>query len=524
MSKITLDNLSDNLKAYLEGLGLSEEQVLNLINENGLDEEELKTMLKDTMSINELSTNSKTVIGAINELFQSANNGKELIANAIGEPVSSEDTFQAMSNDINGLLSTFKTNMMNNGVTVESSDKFKSLIDKITTMVEEGSGKGIQFASGNVTSTSSTTTYAINSTNLTNGYTIEVNNLTFKPYIVILTYGSVTLKKINACAIHIDDATNRYLLSTDSVGTSTNTWGQYTLTPVYTGNKTHTIAGMRDNGFLLYSGLQSTEFTYYAIGVGEEDTALRDSLASILTEEGVSVTEEDDMASLITKVDEEFSDKENEISNLETELASKVTPTGDAVAANVLSGKTFINSTGQTITGTMANKGTKTFTPKATEQSEDAGYYTKVSCKGDVNLVAANIVSGKKIFGVTGTATVASLGGKNFASGTCNVTCGSGANTSVSITTNLSFKPSIIILFYTTIKSNQGYGFNGSVVSSENYSADTGHSVEGNWGGATFYITNISSTSFKINATLSTHMVESTYDSTATFTKWFAIG
>ena len=33
MSKITLDNLSDNLKAYLEGLGLSEEQVLNLINE-----------------------------------------------------------------------------------------------------------------------------------------------------------------------------------------------------------------------------------------------------------------------------------------------------------------------------------------------------------------------------------------------------------------------------------------------------------------------------------------------------------
>lgn len=68
MSKITLDNLSDNLKAYLEGLGLSEEQVLNLINEKGLNEEELKAMLKDTMSINELSTNSKTIIGAINEL------------------------------------------------------------------------------------------------------------------------------------------------------------------------------------------------------------------------------------------------------------------------------------------------------------------------------------------------------------------------------------------------------------------------------------------------------------------------
>ena len=68
MSKITLDNLSDNLKAYLEGLGLSEEQVLNLINENGLNEEELKAMLKDTMSINELNTNSKTIVGAINEI------------------------------------------------------------------------------------------------------------------------------------------------------------------------------------------------------------------------------------------------------------------------------------------------------------------------------------------------------------------------------------------------------------------------------------------------------------------------
>ena len=96
-----------------------------------------------------LLTESKDVIGAINELFQSANNGKELIANAIGEPVSKDDTFQAMSNDINGLLSTFKTNMMNNGITVEANDRFKSLIDKIANMVEEGSGKGIQYVSGN---------------------------------------------------------------------------------------------------------------------------------------------------------------------------------------------------------------------------------------------------------------------------------------------------------------------------------------------------------------------------------------
>jgi hypothetical protein len=84
-----------------------------------------------------------------NELFQSANNCKELIASAIGEPLNSEDTFSAMSNDINSLLSTFKTNMMNNGVTVNSSDRFKSLIDKIATLADS-EGKGIQYVEGTV--------------------------------------------------------------------------------------------------------------------------------------------------------------------------------------------------------------------------------------------------------------------------------------------------------------------------------------------------------------------------------------
>ena len=60
MSKITLDNLSDNLKAYLEGLGLSEEQVIELIN----------TMKnEDIGNKEELLTNDKSsVIAAINEL------------------------------------------------------------------------------------------------------------------------------------------------------------------------------------------------------------------------------------------------------------------------------------------------------------------------------------------------------------------------------------------------------------------------------------------------------------------------
>ena len=131
-----------------------------------------------------LVTESKDLVGAINELFQSANNGKQLIANAIGEPVSADDTFSAMSNDINGLLATFKTNMMNNGVTVESSDRFKSLIDKIATMVEEGEGKGIQFVSGEHVLTE--VLYANNTTT-----TININ-LDFNPNYMIVYIPNLT--------------------------------------------------------------------------------------------------------------------------------------------------------------------------------------------------------------------------------------------------------------------------------------------------------------------------------------------
>ena len=134
----------------------------------------------------------------------------------------------------------------------------------------------------------------------------------------------------------------------------------------------------------------------------------------------------------------------NQIANLTNELAGKVTPTGTAVAANVLSGKTFINSTGQTVTGTMANQGAKTFTPSASKQTGAAGYYSGITVNTDSNLVAANIVSGKKIFGVTGSATISSLGGKQFASGSNTVISLSGVEYGLVIK-SLSFKPSCVV-------------------------------------------------------------------------------
>ena len=123
-----------------------------------------------------------------------------------------------------------------------------------------------------------------------------------------------------------------------------------------------------------------------------EATTNRGNLATVLTDEGVELTGDETLADLIVKTDEEF-DKQ-------------VVPAGDAVAGNVLSGKTFINSTGQLVTGTMANRGgAQTVTPGTSDKTLNAGYYSgNITIAGDADLVAANIVSGKNIFGVTGTA------------------------------------------------------------------------------------------------------------------------
>lgn len=53
----------------------------------------------------------------------------------------------------------------------------------------------------------------------------------------------------------------------------------------------------------------------------------------------------------VTEYINQISNLQNQVDQLNKELASKVTPAGDAVAEDVVSGKTFINSTGQLVTG-----------------------------------------------------------------------------------------------------------------------------------------------------------------------------
>lgn len=81
--------------------------------------------------------------------------------------------------------------------------------------------------------------------------------------------------------------------------------------------------------------------------------------------------------------------------------------TGDATAtaANILSGKTAYVK-GKKLTGTIPSKAAQSYTPGTVNQTIDAGQYLAgaQTIQGDANLVAENIVSGKTIFGVKGSA------------------------------------------------------------------------------------------------------------------------
>lgn len=284
-----IDSAIQEVKGKIDGLELVASNVKMV---DGTTVEDTVSENKANIgSLSQLQTSDKSnLVSAINEVFQSANNGKEIIADAIGEPLSAEDTFAAMGSDINGLLSTFKTNMMNNGVTVESGDRFKSLIDKIATMVEEGSGKGIQFAEGSLGDF--TLSYSSSKWNLAR-FSI---NPGFIPTRIILCFG--TVKTGNS-------GNPMYNIVTDSE---------------YCGSESEILRFGQDDYhmFLYFTNITETSFDihwktagYYkfgevewiAVGEGEEDTTLRDSLASILQGAGVNVATEDDMATLITKVD-----------------------------------------------------------------------------------------------------------------------------------------------------------------------------------------------------------------------------
>ena len=145
---------------------------------------------------------------------------------------------------------------------------------------------------------------------------------------------------------------------------------------------------------------------------------------------------------------------------------------GNAVTSDVLAGKTFTNNDGVEYTGTMVNRGgATTVTPTTSNQTKAAGYYSgAITIKGDSNLVASNILSGKSIFGVKGNV----VAGTRWARGTgtyTNVPHPSGSKRYVARVSGLSFTPKYVIVS-STDSEDITLGLSSSAQFTDTYSKD----------------------------------------------------
>jgi hypothetical protein len=282
MGKITREELSSSLDDH--------------INNQGNDKQ-------DEIDSN-LQTSDKTIVGAINELYQNINDGKALIANAIGEPLTDEDSFTTMSNGINSLTSLLKTNLTNAGVDVNDEEKLKSLISKVKGIVKENTSKGIKFAEG-------TGSWTVSSS-----VTISSPDLDFTPDIIICHFESLTQTRYYYGNHTAENTTSyrTYITNTSPLINTYNSASKLYISDIELGSFKLKMDSLNENNsYGNYWYISGKCIGWYAIGLDEKDTTLRDLLASILQDEGVTVTEEDNMASLIRKVDEEFDSNKQQL-------------------------------------------------------------------------------------------------------------------------------------------------------------------------------------------------------------------
>ena len=102
-------------------------------------------------NLDSLETDAKgNMVQAINELVEKLDNnsaeieakeaeiaeGKELIANAVGEPLTADDTFSVMSDKIIMLINNFKNMLEDSNINVDSSDGLNDLLNKVSGMNE----------------------------------------------------------------------------------------------------------------------------------------------------------------------------------------------------------------------------------------------------------------------------------------------------------------------------------------------------------------------------------------------------
>mgnify|MGYP003287687430 CR=1 FL=1 len=314
---IGLDKLDAEVKEAIEAAGNID--MSEYVSEEELEAKGYLTEHQDLSGYVEqdvYDTKIAELEGKVNEAFTNANNGKELIANAIGEPVSADDTFQAMSNSIDNMTIDFRNALALKGVNAPA-DKFETLINRIDEIVQ----------SGNV----------INSNQFVSG-SQYFDTTTTSPQTLTIDLGR-------------SGAMDFFMVE---VGVKSYYSGPYTY----------------DNPLILYSNK-----TY-------------DTLTSI-SNNGLNNAP-------VSSIEKKYS-----VSFSGNNLIVTSENYGSVSNFYIESVKWYIVYSNST----PNNGGARTITPTTSNQVLPSGYYDgNITVKGDSNLKAENIVSGKSIFGVSGTA------------------------------------------------------------------------------------------------------------------------
>ena len=140
---ITDDNkycITDDNKVFFAN-GLTSNDWIEASGNNDTLDEILNEINSKTGDLNSLQTQDKSnLVGAINELFQNVDSGKQLIADAIdNDNVTKDSTFEAMSDVIVGIKSQVESNreslgnfLIDNGYSITGDETFEELLAKIS--------------------------------------------------------------------------------------------------------------------------------------------------------------------------------------------------------------------------------------------------------------------------------------------------------------------------------------------------------------------------------------------------------
>jgi len=234
----------------------------------------------------------------------------------------------------------------------------------------------------------------------------------------------------------------------------------------YSGSKTATASDANLNAANVKSGTSifGVSGTYTGIGSNIQDTSSGDATASDIANgkmawvDGVELTGNVPAGANITGADgtkvititdglysgnktATASDTDLTAANIKSGVdifgvtGSVVEATGDATAADVLTGKAFSNADNAGVSGSMADNAAVTISPSTAAQTIAGGYHNgSGTVQGDANLTAENIKKDVVVFGVTGTYEAAAT-----CSGTPNGTrwCDNGNGTVTDMTTGL---------------------------------------------------------------------------------------